>query len=325
MTDQYTREDAVAAIIAMDAPQEEVVVAPEGTNESTTTQVDDIGEEAIPGDDVLEEIPVEELTAEAEAEPVDAPNWWDAEAKGRFAELAPELQAIVRAQEDKREVVTQKAKQEAAEARKTAEAEVNNLQKLAERANEVFGRAEATFKSKWDGMTPEIWSQLAQEDPETAFQLKLEYDAEQDNLKNVRETQAETTRIAQAKHFEEQRTKLAELAPELVKSPERLQQVGKYIVDAGIPAEAISNADAIELNMVYKAMKYDEMIARARAAKNAAPTSTKAVPQKSLAPANTRETQLPPQERNIQQIKNRLNQTGSRDDLASLFKAGAFG
>lgn len=336
MSENFTREDAVAAIIAMDNPPAETVATEkpiedatanqaeviEQTSEETPILEDDTSEEQLPGDG--EEQPVGE-TEEAAADHVDAPNWWDAEAKGKFAELSVELQEIVKVQEDKREAITQKAKQQATEAQKAAEAKVRELQTLAERADAVFMRAEEVFKSKWDGMTPEVWSELAATDPETAFQLKLEYDAEQDRLRTVRATQEQTSQVAQQQHYAEQRTRLQEINPKLSSDPKQLEALGKYIVDSGIPVEAIQHATADELQIVWKAQQYDQMMSRARAAKETPPVVTKPAAQKSLATTAARETALPPQQRDLQQAKNRLAQTGSRDDLATMFKMGAFG
>lgn len=336
MSDTFTREDAVQAIIAMDNPQPEPAESTVTTEETTAPQaeeenssdtatevVDDTSEAQEPGDGEKENGEVE--PEEAEAEPIDAPNWWDAEAKGKFAELPPELQEIVKIQEDKREAITQKAKQQASEAQKQMEAKARELQTLAERADSVFTKAEEVFKSKWDGMTPEVWSELAATDPETAFQLKLEYEAEQDRLYNVRVAREKTAQIAQEQHYAEQRTRLQELNPKLSSDPKQLEALGQYIIQSGIPPEAISQATADELNLVWKAQQYDQMMSRARAAKETPPVVAKPVAQKSLAPAASRETPLLPQQREVQQIKNRLAQTGSREDLAALFKTGAFG
>lgn len=336
MSDTFTREEAVQAIIAMDNPQPEQDANLTKTDEDTAIQAeeeissnteptseDDTSEAKQPGDG---EETGEEVELEAEANPIDAPNWWDAEAKGKFQELPPELQEIVKAQEDKREAITQKFKQQAVEAQRQYDAQVKELASLAERANTVFEKAEDAFKSRWDGMTPEVWQELFATDPGTAVQLKFEYDTEQEQLRQVSEARRLAAEQAQQQHYAEQRTKLQEIAPELAANPNRLQSVGKYIVDSGIPPEAIASATAEELNIVYKAMKYDEMQARARAAKETAVvTPPKPAPQKSIASAPGREVALPPQERQVQEIKNRLAQTKSRDDLAALFKIGAFG
>lgn len=336
MSDTFTREDAVQAIIAMDAPQPEPAASTVTTEETTAPQaeeeissdtttevVDDTSETSESGDG--EEGNGEVEPEEAAAEPIDAPNWWDAEAKSKFAELSPELQEIVKIQEDKREAITQKAKQQASEAQKAADAKARELQTLAERADAILSKADEGFRSKWEGMTAEVWEELASTDPTYAFQLKIEYDADQERLQSVRAAQAETTRVAQEQHFAEQRAKLLEINPKLATDQEQLRSVGQYIVESGIPVEAIQSATADELNLVWKAMQYDKMMTKARAAKEAPPVVTKPVPQKSLAPANGREVPLPPQQREVQQIKNRLAQTGSRDDLAALFKTGAFG
>lgn len=334
MSDTFTREEAVQAIIEMDNPQPEQDANPAVTDETTAIQAEEetSSDGTTPDDDTSEVNPGdgedegEETIPEAEADPIDAPNWWDAEAKGKFNELPPELQEIVKAQEDKREAITQRFKQQATEAQRQFEAQAKELASLAERAESVFEKAQAAFQSRWDGMTPEVWQELYATDPATATQLKFEYDLEQDQLRQVEQTRQAASKQAQEQHYAEQRAKLQEIAPDLSSNPERLQSLGRYIVDNGIPPEAIAQATAEELNLVYKAMKYDEMQSRARAAKTqtqqqAAPKPT---PQKSLAPSTGREAVLPPQERHVQQIKNRLAQTGSRDDLAALFKTGVF-
>ena len=335
MSDTFTREDAVQAIIAMDTPQPEVTESVPVTDEQTALQAeeeissepeptseDDTSEVLEPGDG--EDIGEEEQP-EVEANPIDAPNWWDAEAKEKFSALPPELQEIVKVQEDKREAITQKFKQQATEAQRQFETKVKELATLSERANSVFEKAEETFKSRWDGMTPEVWQELFATDPTTAVQLQFEYNTEQDQLRHIAEARRVATEQAQEQHYAEQRTKLQEIAPELASNPQQLQSLGKYIVDSGIPPEAIAAATAEELNLVYKAMRYDQMQERAKAAKQTSIANPpKPTPQKSIAPAPGRETSLPPQERRVAELKNRLAQTKSRDDLAALFKTGVF-
>lgn len=339
MSENFTREDAVAAIIAMDNPPAETVATEQPTEDATADQAevtneqtsedpiytDDTSEDNVPGDGEEGDSQEETQEEEAAADPIDAPNWWDADAKGKFSELPPELQEIVKLQEDKREAITQKAKQQASEAQKAAETKARELQTLADRAEQVFSRAEEVFKSKWDGMTPEVWSELAATDPETAFQLKLEYDAEQDRLRSVRAAQEQTSQVAQEQHYAEQRSKLLEINPKLASDQTQLKSVGEYILKSGIPAEAMQSATAVELDIVWKAMQYDSMKAKALAAKNTPPPVAKPTPQKSLAAAPTREASLPPQQRELTQLKNRLAQTGAKEDLVAMFKANAFG
>lgn len=334
MSDTFTREEAVQAIIEMDTPQPEQDANPAVTDETTAPQAEeeispedttpegDTSEEQNPGDGEDEG---DENNSEAAADPIDAPNWWDAEAKGKFAELSPELQEIVKEQEAKREAITQKFKQQASEAQRQFEAQAKELASLAERAESVFEKAQTAFQSRWDGMTPEVWQELYATDPATAIQLKFEYDTETEQLRQVEQTRQIAQQQAQERHFAEQRQKLQEIAPELSSNPERLQAVGRYIVDSGIPPEAIANATAEELNLVYKAMRYDEMQARAKQAKQTQIAAPKPAPQKSLAPSTGREVVLPPQERRVQELKNSLAQTGSRDTLAEMFKTGVFG
>lgn len=336
MSDTFTRDDAVQAIIAMDTPQPEADANLPMTDETTALQAeeetpseaeptseDGTSEANEPGDGEDEG---EEAKPEAEADPIETPNWWDAEDKEWFSNQPREIQEKILKQESKREQITQKFKQQASEAQRQFDAKAKELASLAERANAVFDKAEEAFKSRWDGMTAEVWQELFATDPGTAVQLKFEFDTEQEQFRQVKETHAIAQRQAQEQHFAEQRTKLAEIAPDLASNPQRLQSLGQYIVDSGIPPEAIASATAEELNLVYKAMRYDEMQSRAQQAKaTQLAANPKPTPQKSIAPAPGRESVLPPQERQVQQIKNRLAQTGSRDDLAALFKQGVFG
>lgn len=326
MSEPMTLEDLVAdraqTFMPPEAEADTAPIAEPELEEQPDTTGDNAIEAEEPGESVEEgEEPGEEDTEAVEAEPVDAPQWWDADAKGKFGDLPPEVQAIVRAQEDKREAITQKAKQEAAEARKAAAQEAEGFRSLAERLSQTLPKAEQAFKSRWDGMTPQLWSELAQADPQEAFRLKLEYDTEMAELASVRATEQQATQIAQQAHFAEQRRILSEKAPELAKDPETLRELGNYIVQSGIPPEAISQATADELIIVNKARLWD--LAQSKAAKTAAapkPTAPTSAPQKSVAPT-ARVAQVPAKQRQTNALVNRFNQTKSQADLVALRSA----
>lgn len=326
------RQEAVAFISGMDAPApaetpaavEPVAEVAEEVSEGST-EPEDVNEAQAPGGDEegVEEAPTDEDTGEAAAEPVDAPNWWDAEAKGRFADLPTDVQKIVRAQEDKREAITQKAKQEAAEARKTFEAKAAEIAALAEKVGEIIPQAEAAFADRWAGATPEFWLELSQSDATTYVQLKAEFDADQMRLAVLRDANQETQRVSQEQHFKTQAARLAEIDPVLVSDPKRLQAVGDYIIKSGIPAEQIAQATAEELSIVHKAMMWDQSQSKVRAAV-AKPETSKLAPSKSVSPTARVPVQSP-QQRDTQKQINRFNQTKSREDLQALFKQGLFG
>jgi hypothetical protein len=322
MSETYTRDMMVAEL---SAPQEVEAasepVAKVETQEDLSAPTDEsISEVEEPGDGAedLDGL-AEEDTVEAEAEAVDAPKWWDAEDKAVFATLTPEQQAAVAKNEAKREAITAKSKQEAAEQRKAAEAKVGELTGLAERLAQALPKAEQAFQSRWEGATAEVWQELAASDPLEYIKLRAEFDAEMGQLQHARAAEAQASEVAQANHYATQAARLRELNPVLVSDAKSMAAVGEYIVKTGIAPEAIMHASAEELNMAWKAMKYDEAQAKAKAhaegIKPALKTSAKAV-----APT-ARVSTLPPQQREMARLQNRFNQTGSKEDLVNLMAA----
>lgn len=318
-TEQLVAERAETFMPPQADPAPEPVAEAETPEELPDTTGDDAIEAQEPGESVDEgeQDPGEDEADEVEAEAVDAPQWWDADAKGKFGDLPPDVQAIVRAQEDKREAITQKAKQEAAAERQNAAQEAAGFKLLAERLSQTLPKAEKAFQSRWDGMTPELWSELAQADPQEAFRLKLEHDADMAELSRVRATEQEATHIAQQTHFAEQRRILTEKAPELAKDPEALRELGNYIVQSGIPPEAISQATADELIIVNKARLWDLAQSKAETAASAPKPKAPTPPQKAVAPT-ARVATVPQKQRQTNALTNRFNQTGSQGDLVAL-------
>lgn len=316
------------AVEIMDAPKEEqgqeaAIEAPaEVEEDSPSTEGEGTGEVEEPGDgeEEAEEVATDEDAEEAEADPVDAPNWWDAEAKAKFAELPTDLQEIVRAQEDKREAITQKAKAEAAEARKAADARATELASVSERASQAIAKAEQTLRSRWDGVTPEVFLEIAKEDPTEAYRLKLEYDADMAEVQALREAEAKAAEAAQKEHFRIQGEELQRINPKLASDAKLLTEVGNYIVQSGIPPEAISMANASELDIAYKAMLWDKAQAKAKTAIES-PKIAK-LPAKSVRPVASQESGSSLQ-REIQKAQNRLAQTKSLDDAVALMELEA--
>jgi segregation and condensation protein A len=121
-------DQAIASLLPAAEPveQEQASEAPLEAAETTEPE----GETKTPEDaEAGAETPTEGEEAEAAAEPVEAlepPRYWSTEAKARFAELTPDLQAVVLSQEGPREEATAKAKAEAA---KQAEAATLNCRR----------------------------------------------------------------------------------------------------------------------------------------------------------------------------------------------------
>jgi hypothetical protein len=299
-----------------DAPVE--AAEPEEPEAEPATTGDDAGEPEEAGDSG--EV---EPEGEAEAEPVDAPQWWDAEAKAKFAALTPELQAIVREQEDKRETIVAKAKQEAAEYRKQADSEVQGVRALAEQLGEFVPQAVETFKSRWDDVDWQAWSQRIQSetDPEAATRdlaafnsARLAFDEQKAQVEKLQVAQREAEKVAHTAFMREQADELTRIAPELAKNPEMLTTVGKYLVEQGIPADHLATISAKEAVIAHKAWLYDQAQTKAKA--TVAPAKPKAPPVRTVPSVGS--GQAPPANRQASVAKNRFAQTRSIDDAVAL-------
>lgn len=258
-------DQAIASLLPEPAPVEETQ-APEAPAEAAAEP-----EEIVAGDQPAEdpegetETPAEgEEEPEAEAAaPLDAPLYWSQEAKAKFSELPPELQAVVLSQEGPREEATAKAKATAAAEVERAQKETAGVQALAQQLSEFLPQALKTFQQRWG--EPD-WAAVATEHgAEQAFVLKAQYEAEQKQLAQV--VQAEQTAQAEArKAFLQTEWKaLAEIAPELApdaadptKGADKRQATIKYLAANGIPETAIAQISARELTLARKAMLYDE-------------------------------------------------------------------
>lgn len=290
-----------------DAP-EAAASAPEPEIEADPNPAEDASEAEEPGDGGE----TEEAT-EAEAEPVEPPQWWDAEAKAHFAALTPEAQAIVFEQEGKREAIVTKAKQEAAEERKVAKEQIDGVKRLADQLGEFLPKAVETFNQQW-GSAPD-WAAIAQEyGAEQAFILKTQHEQQQQQLAQL----AEAKSRAQAEAY---RASVAEEGEKLKGTPlepiPARQEVGKYLVESGYSSAELDAASARDLLLAHKAMLYD----RAQAALKAKPPKTP-TPAPAKAPARPAAAQAgTPQTRGLAQISNRFAQTRSVDDAVALLMA----
>lgn len=318
MSDEPMSIDAAAAFVdAMDAPApvaaepkpEAPVVAAEPEQEIVTEPVE-AEAETVAGDGEGEE------QAEADVPAVEAPQWWDAEAKAHFAALTPEAQAVVKAQEDKREAVVQKVKTEAkAAALAEVKPEVERLRTLSAKLASSIPDEIAEFNAKHD-YDPEDLQRYAREDPAGYLALQAQIHAERTKLEQKIAVKAEADRAAQEAFVNEQAERLSQIAPDLAKDPTILTALGDYLPKTGIPAEALKDASAEELVILNKARLYDEMMAKAAAKPVPAPVP-KPQPAK-IAPQGNGRPASSSTQRAVQETRNRLAQTRSIDDAAEL-------
>lgn len=302
-------EAAISSLVDAPETHDEAPVEVEATSEAepeieaAPTAEDDAGEPVVDDDSV-------EATEAAEAAaPLDAPLYWTQDAKAKFAELPPELQAVVLSQEGPREAAAARAKQEAAEYRAQADQEVSKVHTLAEQLNEFLPKALESFKGKWDGIDWEAW---VEQDPEAALKAKFAYDADQANLSKLQAATQEAQDQAHVAFLKAEAAKLPELAPDLadpVKGPERRTKVAQHLLSMGIAPEALKTISAAEMAIAYDAYLYRQAKAGLAATPKTKPAPVKPVVKPAAAAA--------PQNR-TSQAANRFAQTRSVDDAVAL-------
>lgn len=251
----------------------------------------------------------------AEKPAIEAPNFWAAEAKARFAELPADLQQVVLQQEKTREGAVTKAQQDAAEARKKADAEFGNVSQVAQAMQQWLPQAVETFKSRWEGID---WAKWAEQDPTAAFQGKLQHDAEIEQLQRVQAAKQEADKAQRQRSTQAEEQQLKTLAPQLADpkdGPKHRQDLAEYLVKQGVPADQLSDISAVAASLAFKAMQYD----RAQAGLKNAPPRMGATPQKPLRPSAAQPG--PSSQRDSDRVNNRFAQTRSIDDAIAVLTA----
>lgn len=299
----------------VEAPATAAESAPEAAEpeeiDASTPEADDTSEAQEPGDDVQAEEPEPEPET---VQAVEAPHRWDADQKALFSKLPPETQAIIAGLEAQREQVTEKAKGEAAAARKAAETEAQQAQGVLTALSNVVPTWVETFKSRWDNID---WQRWAREDPSAYVAGKAEFDAEQAQLNQALQTQQLAQQNAQQAFYRERAEQLPALAPELadpVKGEERLTELSQYLLKEGFDADTIRGADARMMKIAWKALKADKALSSITRPR---PTPAPQKPGVAPAAAPTRTSAV----RSVEQISARLNKSGSVEDAVALLQA----
>lgn len=297
-------DQAAGLIMPQDDTPAPVEAAAEDLAEEEPNPSEDASEAEEPGDGG-------EAEDEVAAEAVDPPQWWDAEAKAEFSKLTPETQAIVFAQEEKREAITAKAKQEAAEDRRAAQQQVQGVKRLADELASFLPKAVETFNQQWG--EPDWAATVEQMGAEQAFILKSQYETQQRQLAQIAEAKQRADLEARQAELIDENEKLKGTPLEAV---EARQPLAAYLASTGYAPAEISAATARDLLIAHKAMLYD----KAQAALKAKPKTAPIAPAKSpVRPAAGQPGT--PQTRNVSQIANRYAQTRSIDDAVALMLA----
>ena len=317
--------NAAVSLLEANEEQEQTPESPdEGAGDQeidaeTSSADDDAGEPEKPESEDVEE---EQEQAETQLE---APLYWSKEAKAKFAELPPELQAVVLSQEGPREEVTAKVKAEAKAQIEAAQKEVESIQKLAVSLNAFLPQAVQTFQSRWGEAEPD-WDRVAEEQgTDVAFRLKTQHDKEKAYLAQLNESNRQAQEEAHKAFVQSEWKVLAELSPDLApdvadaqKGYEKRESVTKYLVGQGIPVEAVRQISAREMVLAHKAMLWDQAQAQLKA-KPATPKPTSPPPKAAVRPAAA------PVQTKTQQLattaSNRFAQTRSVEDAIAFLEA----
>jgi hypothetical protein len=292
--------------------------APEPT-ESTESEAEPTAEDVLDPDEAIEgEEPGE---TEAPAEPaIPAPKSWAADQGEVWAKVPREAQEVILARETDRDRATQKAVQDAAEARKVAndarkaaDTEVQSVTQLKAATAQVLQKADEIFKGKWDSVDWDAW--YAQ-DPAAALIGDRAMRKEQQalaQLKTVNQELADTAERTAKAEF--QRTKLERIvieAPDLVdkdKGPARVAKLESFLETNGIAREVFGTLDAFTIGLAYDGMRFRE-------AQKTAPKPTPAPARAAVRPTAAQPVRSP--QRAAQEAKTRFDKTLSLDDALAV-------
>lgn len=306
-------EEAVAEMSTASASpadeqkQEAVEAAPEAPQEPVEAEVGGTGEDA----------PQEPEQPPEEPE-IEAPKSWSAEDREAWAALTPEARKIVAAREADRDRTVQQALSQKALATK--------------QANEQAAQAAAEFRAKAEGIMPEALRRVAeleavdlvalnQRDPHQAQQILFEREQAKKDLETLQADMQSAQRVEYQAHVTKLVEELPSLVPDLVdpeKGTERVNAVGKFLSDMGIPQDQIRWVSATELSLAYDAMRWRQSQDKARTAVAAATRPT-TPPTRPVRPASSAPT--PSQQSAVEAARNRLAKTGGIDEAVALLRA----
>jgi hypothetical protein len=334
MTDQATEtgpltvDAAIASLLPQPVEQEapeteapEAATEPEPTEPEGETSAPEEAEDGAETPAEGEEAEAVEPEAVAPAEP---PRYWSKDAKDAFAKLPPELQAVVLEQEGPREEATAKAKAEAQRQIEAAQEELKGVRTLAEQLNTFLPEAIQTFQSRWGAKEPD-WSQVAdQYGADEAFKLKTRFETEQKQLATIAQANQAAQAEAHKAFIQTEWKTLAQIAPELApdesdpkQGAETRQKVTSYLIERGIPKEAIAQISAVEMALAHDAMRWRDAQAALKAAPKPKPAASVA-----RTPVRPAAAQVQPSsQRTAQAVAQRFAASRSVDDAVALLLA----
>jgi hypothetical protein len=300
------------------APAEEPTAEPEEISAEPAAETGEEPEEASPAE-TEEEPPEPDLPA------IEPPLFWDADAKETFKTLPRELQHKLSEQAEKISKDVSKRMQEAAESRKQAETAVQAFTTKAEQIDRIIEQVNAVNQldgwSQLMDLSPGQWSTLLQQDPDTYRPALEQVNLRKAELQRLQTAKQDADQARQAQSFAAyvaaQTEELGRIAPHLATDGTKKSEIARYLMDQGVSASELQGISARQLILAEKAMRWDQ----AQKAKTAVKPQPKPAvpPSKPVKPAAS--TPTPPKQRALQDLKGRLNKTGSIEDAVAYLNA----
>lgn len=306
--------EQAAALLDAGPPEEQDTPAVETESPAEETEAQPSAEEPAEPDEATPEAAEEGETREV----IPRPQSWAADDQAAWDAVPEDVKPIIMARETERDRATQKAVQTASEARRQADAEVQAVTEIKAVLDQTLPNIIAMNQGKWKDWTPQAQLEMARTDPGRYMALKAEYDLEQKTLADVQTTNQRVTEQAFQAFVREERTKLAELEPELAdaeKGASRLATLSNYLVERGAPPEQLAGLPAYVVSLAYDAYRYRQ--SRGHIATQA--KTPAAAPRAALRPAAASTVRTP--QREAQAAKNRFHQTGNLDDAIAFLNA----
>jgi hypothetical protein len=247
-----------------------------------------------------------------------APAYWSQDAKARFAELDPDLQAVVLSQEGPREEAAAHAKAEAEAVRQGAVEHASQALQLAEVLAQALPEAFERFHDRWRG-APD-WSEIAEiHGVEAANQLHAQFTAEQASLARAHAAAQAADQVAHRAYVAREAQILRRSDPDLidpVRGDQLRGEISHYLVGRGVDAAQLTHISALEISLARKAMLWDRAQARARTSAAHPRPGPPAV--RPLTRGGASSGPVDPQARRAAQAKTRFAKTRSIDDAVAL-------
>jgi len=320
MSDAPLSLDGAAAALAAareTAPEVEQEQAPvvEAPAEAVEPEAVEETEAVAPAPEEQADAEVDATADEPEQPAIEPPVSWTKADKELFASLPPEAQQVIAQREKARDTEVNRTQQEIAAERKA----------LAER-EALFSNYEQEKRTLEDlllaKLPPEPDPRLIDTNPTEYWRQKAHFDRAVGELQGIvarrqeaEAKQAQEIEAQEAEHRKAEAAELVKLIPELKgeKGREIASEIATYGHSLGYDDATLGIANANDLHVLYKAMKWDRAQEAARAAK------TKPVPKVSAPGVARSKAELNADTR--RSVLQKLNSSGTVEDAVAALQA----